>query len=401
MTDYWDCDAEDGFQVQFDFDDPVTWESQTMEATMQWVRRMISFHRDRLTWVKPPDYPFVLRLDPMGTLLTLTCANIFTVDIDDIEKPDAEKKIASFAKRHGMTFRLYETDHGMHGYCTSEAIHWTDPRVQELMEDLEGCDKLYTAFVKQRGFSWRLSPKLYSKLSRERRVPVPRQDFVQAFVKRPWKPNPKVGRAPELPELKKVVDLARELTEFVCAMPQLYERMNDALRLDAVIRSVAQEAARLFDKNRSSLKKWLRLPGTYDVPYINDIREERTWFPSRPPKDRNLNARHPVDGRLITVYRIRRGRWSWCHRKGFLEFTRGEKYESKSEAKRAAVRHFHQCLRDAEGDYLEDTSDDKCCDVVTPEKSSRQAKKRKHDGDEVEQAVTRDKKSPVKRRKSA
>lgn len=171
MGHYVDPDVEEA--LPFDFDDPLTWiaKPKTLEAAMQWVKRTVTFHRDRVSWARPPDFPFVLRLDPMSSMLTFTCANRLTLDIDDVDKRDAAKKMRRFARRNELTLRLFETDHGMHGYCTSKTFHWRDGEVQEIMSDLEDCDKLYIAFVAHRGFSWRVSPKLFSKSGRDKRLP--------------------------------------------------------------------------------------------------------------------------------------------------------------------------------------------------------------------------------------
>ena len=92
MEHYCEPCVEDGIQLAFDdrsewdMDPGDTW---TLEKTMQWVRSIFTFHRDRVTWVKPPEFPFVVRLDSAQTILTLTVSNILTVDIDDMEKSEA------------------------------------------------------------------------------------------------------------------------------------------------------------------------------------------------------------------------------------------------------------------------------------------------------------------------
>eukprot|EP00928_Gymnodinium_smaydae_P020060 TRINITY_DN17746_c0_g1_i1.p1 TRINITY_DN17746_c0_g1~~TRINITY_DN17746_c0_g1_i1.p1 ORF type:complete len:407 (+),score=40.03 TRINITY_DN17746_c0_g1_i1:98-1318(+) len=379
MNHYGDPIVDDA--VQFDFDDPDTWQSaQTLQATMQFVRRSITFHRDRTSWVRPPNFPFVLRLDSASTMITFSCANILTIDIDDVEKSLAVDQIEDFAERHDLTFRLFETDHGMHAYCTSKPFHWKDPSVRELMSEIESCDRLYIAFVAHRGFSWRISPKLFSKLGREKRVPLSKEEFSNSFVKRPWGSKARVGNAAEDPALWAVVKMAWHLSLFVQRLPALYERLNDLLRIDGVLQDAAQELVRMFAKRKHRLVQWMSLEGTHDVPYFNDIAKRDAWFPSREPKQRNLNTRHPLDGRLITVYRIRRGLWSWCHRQSFFELVRGGEYKSRKDAREAAIAHFAEDLREARVSGISPRTccDDEECELATPAKKTQRPRARKN-----------------------
>ena len=73
----------------------------------------------------------------LNTRIFAICfANILCVDIDEkqgIDKEKAAELVQKYAESHGLTFRLYETDRGMHAYCTSKTF---DFRKEETLPSL-------------------------------------------------------------------------------------------------------------------------------------------------------------------------------------------------------------------------------------------------------------------------
>ena len=55
-------------------------------------------------------------------MISISFANLLCIDIDEkdgCDKKTAAEVVEKYAESHGLTFRLLETDRGMHAYCTS------------------------------------------------------------------------------------------------------------------------------------------------------------------------------------------------------------------------------------------------------------------------------------------
>ncbi|CAL1149564.1 unnamed protein product, partial [Cladocopium goreaui] len=96
---------------------------EELHKKIKWVRSSISHHTARLggPWL-PPTLPFLLTFDPRTRIFAISFANLLCIDIDEkdgCDKTTAAEVVERYAKSHGLTFRLLETDRGMHAYCTS------------------------------------------------------------------------------------------------------------------------------------------------------------------------------------------------------------------------------------------------------------------------------------------
>lgn len=58
-----------------------------------------------------------------------------------------------------ITFRFYETDNGLHAFCTSQTFNHDNYTTHQIMLAMN-CDPMYVAFVKLRGFAIRMTPKV-------------------------------------------------------------------------------------------------------------------------------------------------------------------------------------------------------------------------------------------------
>eukprot|EP00927_Polykrikos_kofoidii_P047796 TRINITY_DN4207_c0_g1_i1.p1 TRINITY_DN4207_c0_g1~~TRINITY_DN4207_c0_g1_i1.p1 ORF type:complete len:599 (-),score=79.65 TRINITY_DN4207_c0_g1_i1:20-1816(-) len=310
---------------------------------LQWARATTSHHSVHFGFAVPPTVPFVVLFDPRVCIFAIVFSNILCVDIDEkdgVSKADAARLIEQTAKEKRLMFRLYETDAGMHGYCTSQTFHHTKEATWTLMKEMS-CDEMYVAFAAFRGFASRISPKaMQSAESWERREAKSKSDFDSEFVKKPWLDSPVVGSGREDPALAAMVDLNCQLNHFLRQMPDLHSRVNSNLEVDDLLRAATNEAMRLFDKAKwqhsQEMSAWLNQVGTFDVPYINNVAE---WtYSHRNPI--NEITKHPRDGKPITVFKFTRGeckgKWGFVHKGEYSKKT----FDSKTEAKKAVVAEF-------------------------------------------------------------
>ena len=72
--------------------------------------------------VFPSDVP----IQPChARIFAISFANLLCIDIDEkdgCDKTTAAAVVERYAESHGLTFRLLETDRGMHAYCTSRTM---------------------------------------------------------------------------------------------------------------------------------------------------------------------------------------------------------------------------------------------------------------------------------------
>jgi hypothetical protein len=103
--------------------------------------------------------------------------NLMMIDWDDLQLSEIEDLISEYneTSKHNensesLTFAIYETYNGYHGYCVSKAFP-VDFKTMKLMKTLR-CDPLYIQHCMKNGFIVRLSKK------HDRNEP-----FVEKFVK--------------------------------------------------------------------------------------------------------------------------------------------------------------------------------------------------------------------------
>mmetsp|Transcript_112856 Transcript_112856/g.319229 ORF Transcript_112856/g.319229 Transcript_112856/m.319229 type:complete len:409 (+) Transcript_112856:117-1343(+) len=316
-------------------------ESDRLKKQILKARSISSHHIDRVGYAVPPEVPFVVRFGPRKCIFYISFANILAVDLDvkdGITKEGAAVRIRRVAEKRGLKMRLFETDDGMHGYCTSRTFDCRDAETWAVMAEMS-CDECYVCSVAFHGFATRLSPKaLSTEQGWEARVPRSREAFEAQFVKRPWRTEPVVGAAPEDPALAAMVRFTWVLSETTRKLPFLYEAVHSNLAVDRFLRKITSEALRLFQEAQAShpeaVNRWLRKGGAYAVPYSNDLSQ---WYPTTKNGDEGEEAtRHPVTGRPIKVLRSAQpGAWCYCYDKEVSPV-----YGSQEQAKRAAVQRF-------------------------------------------------------------
>lgn len=105
----------------------------------------------------------MVRFGARTCIFAITYSNTLCVYIDvkdGIDKPKAARIIEHQVTKRNLKFRLYETDAGLHGYCTSKTFRHEDSRSWSRLQGMH-CDEIYIAFSAFRGFSVRVSPKTY------------------------------------------------------------------------------------------------------------------------------------------------------------------------------------------------------------------------------------------------
>jgi hypothetical protein len=82
--------------------------------------------------------------------------NILICDWDHIELNEIKQLLLKFPE---LSFRIYKTNKGYHGYCTNKLFDHYQFSTHQLMYKLQ-CDPWYISFCKLYGFIVRISPKL-------------------------------------------------------------------------------------------------------------------------------------------------------------------------------------------------------------------------------------------------
>jgi len=241
--------------------------------------------------------------------------------------------IEATALSKGLKFRIYETDRGIHAYCTSRVFHFREKSTLMLMNDFK-CDKFYTAFVAHRGFTFRISPKNFqAKEDVDAQSPKPADEFETEYVKKPWI-KPVVGSAPEDPALVLMADMSYKLVQFILGQPNLYKDVNSRLDVDDLLFRVTEEAVRLFSDAHvlepEAMQRWCNENGVYNVPFMNDV---MYWTRK---KNGNSVTKHPVDGKPITVFSDwYPGTYAYVHNYNF-----SCSFDTEEEAKAAVKRQY-------------------------------------------------------------
>mmetsp|Transcript_65962 Transcript_65962/g.121720 ORF Transcript_65962/g.121720 Transcript_65962/m.121720 type:complete len:578 (+) Transcript_65962:98-1831(+) len=309
---------------------------KTLDDMMSWVKASISHHRLRLGPYLPPTVPYVLGFDPRASIFTITYPNILAVDIDvkdGTPKEVAAQIVKDHADQRGLTFRLYETDRGMHAYCTSETFNFRDEQTWKLMKDMQ-CDLYYIAFVAFRGFAMRLSPKPYVDV--DIRLPIQKSDFNQEFVKRPWQVE-RVGGAPENCALVAMVDMTWQLSKFLQQQPNLWARVLNEVAVGELLHTLSRKAVELYLEHSKTVevRRWLEQPDTRNIPFINDVTQ---WVRCKKNPCHEV-TKHPVNGKKICVFQFK-GQWRYVDQSKDPHVYSTEDFATKKQAKQAVALKF-------------------------------------------------------------
>jgi hypothetical protein len=186
---------------------------------------------------------FIIGFDPVRRMGFIVFGDLYTADWDyseTLKKDNVVNLVHQFIRNVGrmeprarfrpkpLAFRMFETDNGMHAFCTSSTFPYPAQETQRLGVSL-CADSAYIAFVRLRGFSLRLTPKVTAR-NKEKGGPayvldpsVPRTQFVQ----RPYTAEPVIAApgATENAGLVTVVNYVYNLQRHILRLPGLYERM--------------------------------------------------------------------------------------------------------------------------------------------------------------------------------
>lgn len=200
-----------------------------------------SVDRNAIIYLLKParDIKFFLGFDPVRRMGFLVFGDLFVADWDytpSLQAPQVEGLVRQFLRnvehmdpearfrKTPLAFRMFETDNGMHGFCTSHTFPHNSLDTQRLAVSLCS-DPAYIAFVRLRGFSARLTPKVTTRVNNEYVLDptIARTQFVQ----HPYNPAPiiKANGAKESEALVQVVEFIYDLQRRVLALPGLYERL--------------------------------------------------------------------------------------------------------------------------------------------------------------------------------
>jgi hypothetical protein len=101
------------------------------------------------------DYIVARQHNARGSLLIMAFKQLLVCDWDNLTL----EEVTEIIERSGLTFRIYKTYNGYHGYCTSKAFAHGSFATLQLMYQLK-CDNWYISFTKVNGFVVRLQKKL-------------------------------------------------------------------------------------------------------------------------------------------------------------------------------------------------------------------------------------------------
>lgn len=190
--------------------------------------------------VKPGKHvKFFMGFDPARRMAFIVFGDLFTADWDftptlgpstverlvkqflrNVEHMDPEARF----RKTPLAFRMFSTDNGMHGFCTSHTFPHNSLDTQRLGVSMCS-DPAYIAFSRLRGFSLRLTPKVTKREGGAYVLdPDPKRD---QFVQRPYTPAPVIAGngARENKGLVAVVQYVYDLQRRILALPNLYERL--------------------------------------------------------------------------------------------------------------------------------------------------------------------------------
>jgi hypothetical protein len=141
---------------------------------------------------EPPDGQlncnYLIAVDGRSGMLNVIFGDLLCLDIDSgnerVDKEYAAARLAEYAQQKDLCFRVFETLHGLHAYCTSRTFPWhaeeTRAEMEAVLNTMPGSrpglvDDRYFAFAAVRAFPSRLSPKGDSPTAMK-----------ADFVMRPW-----------------------------------------------------------------------------------------------------------------------------------------------------------------------------------------------------------------------
>jgi hypothetical protein len=143
------------------------------------------------------NYRFLLGYDTVRKMVFINFGNLLMIDWDYSDCLNKDKIIKlthkfienlekSLLGIKNIAFRFYETDNGLHAFCTSHYFNHNNYVTQQIMLAMN-CDPMYVGFVKLRGFAMRMTPKVTktNKISDLPKYIIDEQSSLTQFVQRP------------------------------------------------------------------------------------------------------------------------------------------------------------------------------------------------------------------------
>jgi hypothetical protein len=212
---------------------------------------------DKDILIKSPGYPFLMSQDHLTHMIFLTFYDLLILDWDLKDGVDKEaivpmlerfinsQSLLAENKRLFLSspcFKIYETDNGVHAYLVSHRIPYNTEQSSAIMLSLCS-DFFYGAFSRIRGYSSRLTPKVYDKTT-DTLYKV--NEIKRQFVQKPGIDGILyVGDGVIDPALEAMVDLIYKLQQYILTQP--VERIIDhSIQADVV------EVAKFFYRTMKS-----------------------------------------------------------------------------------------------------------------------------------------------------
>ena len=300
----------------------------------------------RVGYEPEPNAPFLTvysypRVNKPG-MFTIIFEDLMCMDIDvtdasmsraaaQMAKEAAASQLADFAQERMLRFTVYETNKGLHAFCTSHRLKWDCEATHQIMRSaiawIDGVDKYYFAFSKTRAFSMRLSPK-----------------FSGDFVRRPWTDDvnfesgqPRWGDAPAaLGALRNKIQLLNLMTNYTCMLYDKGVDLEKAEEIDGLLISISRYSEALLVDCQVVIPQC----GDVNIPqiiWVNSCRTPGNQWTHRDPGDEQSDAKVVVfrqGGTLVEISANNSSRGRWKYRDG-QNFS--EPYTDRKAAKRAAI----------------------------------------------------------------
>lgn len=194
-----------------------------------------------------PNYKLTMAFDVDAKMLYFLLPDFLKIDWDFEEGMTTQtildlmrqffqnvRKIDRKSIFNSLTFRLFETQHGVHAFCTSHPLPYEDSRSLQLMMQL-CCDPWYIAFSKFYGYSVRLTPKVTRKRQEPeegtKRIYTQAQegDTARVLLKPVLNENGEtlvLGQGEENPAFVSLLDLIIDTQSFVLRVPDLVQKLK-------------------------------------------------------------------------------------------------------------------------------------------------------------------------------
>lgn len=196
-------------------------------------------------------YNFIIAFDLIKKIFYINFEDILMLDWDKkdgFNKNIVIKLIEQYNKNNeenikkgkgiqgtSLTFRLYETDNGIHAYCTSHFFKKGRSKTNSIMNALCN-DVWYTAFSSFRGFSIRLSPKISEFKSEDGNYIPMKEQFIFKPIYDEYGDIFKIGKGKENEIILFLLDYITNIKNFILTniVDKNYEKIINK-NLDSIL----------------------------------------------------------------------------------------------------------------------------------------------------------------------